>query len=355
MAMCKLSLGVISFFLICFVSLTSCKSNTKDQQKQIVPSPAIVDVMIAVMKPMNNTLEVNGVVLANESVEIHPEVNGRLVFLNISDGAFVKEGTVLAKINDAELQAQLSKSKSQLWLAGKNEDRLKKLLQINGVNQSDYDLALNTLNNIKADIEFINAQIDKTIIRSPFSGNLGLRMVSPGAYLTTQTVLATLQQTNQIKIDFAVPELYSGLIKIGNEVSLVVGEKENYAAKIIATESSVNSATGNLKVRALLPKGNIRPGTFVKVQLKEGENMQSIIVPTNAIIPDATSKKVVVVKDGIAEMVKVTTGIRSAYGVEITSGIAVGDSIVVTGILFVKPKKPVKVRSLKTLEDFINQ
>jgi membrane fusion protein (multidrug efflux system) len=351
----KLSIRFTGLFLCFYIGLTSCKSNKKDVQKQSPPPPAIVDVIVAGMQPLKNTIEVNGVVLANESLEIHPEVNGRLSFLHIDDGAFVKEGTVLAKINDAELQAQLSKSKSQLWLAEKNEDRLKKLLQINGVNQSEYDLAINNLNNIKADIDFINAQIDKTIIKAPFSGNLGLRMISPGAYITTQTVLATLQQTNQVKIDFAVPELYNNLVKQGNEVKMVVGEKEMYTAKIIATESAVNSSTGNLKVRALLSKGILRPGVFVKVQLKAGENAKSIILPNNAIIPDATSKKVIVIKDGIANLTKVTTGIRSAYGVEITSGINKGDTIAVTGILFAKPKKPVKVRSLKKIEDLINQ
>ena len=304
---------------------------------------------------IENQVEVNGSVLANESVEIHPEVSGRLIFLNMPDGAIVKEGTILAKINDAELQAQLLKSNTQLSLAVKNEERLNKLLQINGINQADYDVALNAVNNIKADIDLLKAQIDKTIIKAPFTGMLGLRMVSPGAYVTPQFTMATLQQTNQLKIDFAVPEMYGSLIKKGKVIKVIADNNQEFSATIAAEESQINVATGNIKVRATLQKGDLKPGGFVKIQLDAGDGKQSIMVPTNVIIPDANSKKIIVVKEGKGEIVKIKTGIRNAYGVEVIDGLNPGDSIVVTGVLFVKSGKPVKVRSVKNLQDLINK
>ena len=237
----------------------------------------------------------------------------------------------------------------------KNEERLKKLLAINGVNQADYDIALNTVNNIKADIELTNAQIDKTIVKAPFTGILGLRMLSPGAYVTNQSVLATLQQINTLKVDFAIPQMYEKIIAKGKEVVITADNNEKFIAKIIASESQINTATGNIKVRAALQNVKLRPGSFVKVEIEAGGNTQSIIVPTNAIIPDATSKKIILVKEGKGEIVKVETGIRSSFGVEITSGVNVGDSVVVSGVLFVKPKSMVAVRSVKKIEDLVNK
>ena len=343
------------FFLLVNFVLFSCSSKKSENEKQGPPPPQIVDVIIAGYQNIENKVEVNGSVLANESVEIHPEVSGRLIFLNMPDGAIVKEGTILAKINDAELQAQLLKSNTQLSLAIKNEERLNKLLQINGINQADYDVALNAVNNIKADIDLLKAQIDKTIIKAPFTGMLGLRMVSPGAYVTPQFTLATLQQTNQLKIDFAVPEMYGSLIKKGKVIKVIADNNQEFSATIAAEESQINVATGNIKVRATLQKGDLKPGGFVKIQLDAGDGKQSIMVPTNVIIPDANSKKIIVVKDGKGEIVKIKTGIRNAYGVEVIDGLNPGDSIVVTGVLFVKSGKPVKVRSVKNLQDLINK
>jgi len=331
--------------------LVSCKGKT-DEIKKPVSAPPVVDVIVAGTKTLNNTIEVNGSVLANERLDIHPEISGRLTYLNIPDGNKVKAGTILAKINDADLQAQLNKSKVQLDLAKKTEARLRKLLEINGVNQADYDAALNNVNNIKADIDLLNAQIDKTVIKAAFDGELGLRQVSPGSYVTPLTVLATLQQVNKLKVDFTVPDMYANLIKKGNNIKMLTNmSKSPVMATIIATEPEVNTSTRNIKVRAILENSSINPGTFVKVLLNAEHNNTQIVIPTNAIIPDADSKKVVLVKGGKGKFVNIETGLRTAGGVEIISGVNVGDTVVVTGVLFVRPNTLVKVRSVKKLEE----
>lgn len=334
------------------IVLASCKSKKIDDKAKSPTAlpPTSVEVVIATTKSVTNNIEANGTVVANEQLEIHPEISGRLVYLNIPEGTSVSAGAVLAKINDADLQAQLNKSKVQLELASKTEQRLKKLLSINGINQADYDIALNAVNNLKADIEITKAQIDKTIIKAPFGGILGLRNVSPGAYITPQTSLATFQQINKIKIDFTVPEQYTPFIKKGKEIEVVANYNKNkFKATIIATEPEINASTRNLKVRAVLNDGNLQPGSFVKILIANGNNNQSILIPTNAIIPDADSKKLVVVKDGKGKYTPVETGVRTASMVEITKGINVGDSVIVTGVLFVKPNSAVKVK--KVLEN----
>ncbi len=166
----------------------------------------MVDVIIASTQRISNIIEANGTVLANEYAELHPEVNGRLVFLEVPEGTVVKKGTVIARINDADLQAQLSKTKVQLNLAELTEQRYKKLLNINGINQNDYDVALNQVNSLKADLAYTQTLIDKTVLKAPFEGLLGLRLISQGSFVTTATVLTSIQQVSKLKIDFTLPE-----------------------------------------------------------------------------------------------------------------------------------------------------
>jgi membrane fusion protein (multidrug efflux system) len=286
-------------------------------------------------------------------IELHPEMSGRLVYLNIPDGAIVKKGTILAKINDADLQAQLEQQKVQLELAKKTEQRMKTLLAVNGVDQSTYDAALSQVNLYEANIKVINAQIDKTVIRAPFAGRLGLRLVSVGAYVTPSTLIGTLQQTDKIKIDFTVPESYESLISIGKTVSIQSsGSEENLSATISAIEPQINTSTRNIKVRAKLETCNLSPGAFVKVLLED--KLNGIVVPTNVIIPDAFSNQVVIIKNGKVVFKNVETGIRTASVVEITNGLNVGDSVVVSGVLFVRPNSKVKIKTVKTLDKLIN-
>lgn len=339
------------YIIILFImfGLFSCKQKT-DKNKSKDKSPAIVDVIIAEKVNFPTSIEVNGTALSEEMVVLYPEISGKLTVLNIPDGASVAEGTVLAKINDAELQAQMEQQKAQLELAVKTEQRLKKLLAVNGVNQSDYDIAINQVNSINANIKVLNAQIDKTIIKAPFSGKLGLRMVSVGAFVTQQTILGTLQKTDKIKIDFTVPEVYKNNIKIGNKVKIQTTSSDTFFfATISAIEPQINTTTRNIKVRANFYNNNISPGAFVKVIIEENE--KGIVVPTNAIIPDALSNQVVVIKNGKGVFVNVETGTRNADLVKITKGLEVGDSIVVSGVLFVRPDAKVKINKVKNISE----
>ncbi len=344
-----LKYGVVSIIIV--FSFLACKKKDANAGKPKVSPPVIVDVIIADRQPISDLVEANGTAIANEFLQINPEVSGRLTYLNIAEGAPVSKGTVLAKINDADLQAQLSKIRVQLDLAQKTTQRYKQLLDVSGINQSDYDIALNQVNAFKADIVYTQALINKTIIRAPFSGVIGLRQISPGAYVTPASILATLQQTSKIKIDFTVPQNYSNIIKRGSvlDVELDATSHKMGRAMIVATEPGANTDTRNVKVRAALFEPNINPGAFVKVFLNAGSGKSSIVVPTNCIIPNDKDNQVIIVKNGMANFVNVQTGIRQSSSVEITNGINVGDSVVVTGVLFARPKSKVKVRSVKKL------
>jgi membrane fusion protein, multidrug efflux system len=332
--------------------LFACSEKT-DSSKPKTAAPVTVDVVIAAAKPMSNTSEVNGTVVANESVELHPEASGRLTYLYVPEGKLIKKGTLIAKVNNADLQAQVDKSKVALDLAMKTEQRDKQLLAVNGLNQSDYDAALNIVNGFKADIEYNQALLDKTILKAPFDGYIGLRQVSVGAYVTPSTLIATLLQLDKIKIDFTIPEDYSSSVKVGALVDVDMDENgKTRKARIVAIEPQVNLSTRNLTVRAMLENSNANPGGFAKVIVHSGLNKNAIMIPTNALIPDDKNNQVVVVKNGKANFVNVNTGIRLSNNVEITKGIQEGDTIVVTGVLFARPKADLQVRNVRTLAEF---
>lgn len=340
------------YSLIFSVSIISCHSKQKNTDPK-QPPPPIVDVIIAQTQTVSDSIEANGTVVANEFVELHPEATGRITYLNVPEGKHVAKGTIIARINDEDLVANLNKSKAALKLAEDYVNRLKPLLAVQGVNQADYDAAVNTVISTQADINYTQALIDKTVIRAPFSGVVGLRQVSIGAYVSNADVIATMQQVNNLKIDFTLPEDYSSYVKTGSVVQVILDATTDtikHAATIIATEPQANTTTRNLKVRAILKDNAIANlGAFVKVFVSQGTDKQSILVPTNCIIPSDINKQLILVKNGNAQFTDVTTGIRLQSDVEITSGVAAGDTVVVTGVLFAKDKKPVKVRSVKTL------
>jgi membrane fusion protein (multidrug efflux system) len=328
--------------------VTVTTSNNAGQQP-----PVMVDVIIAGFQSLTNTIEANGTVVANETTELRPEVSGRLTYLNIPEGRNIGQGTVLARINDADLQAQLGKLKAQLSLAEKTEERYRKLLEVEGINRADYDVAVNQVNTIKADMNIVLVNISRTVVRAPFSGTIGLRKVSPGAYVTPQTVLATIQQVNRSKIDFTLPEVYANIVNKGQNVLVQLDGNETRRATILAIEPQVNTATRNLMVRASITNGIVNPGSFVKVLIDAGSKAKTILVPSSAIIPDAKSKKVIVAKQGKGVMTNIETGLRTSSGVEVLSGLNEGDSVVVTGVLYVRPTSTLKVRSVKKLQEVL--
>lgn len=344
-------LFLVTFLFFAFVITQSCRSHESPSAPP-KDKPVIVDVIVAQKQSVSQTIEANGTVVANEYVALHPEVSGRITYLNVNEGQHVQAGTVIAKLNDADLKAQQQRSVVQLDVAQKNEAALHQLLDVNGVNQVDYDAALNTVNTLKADINYYQALIDKTVIRAPFNGVIGLRQVSLGAFVTSADVIATIQQLSQLKIDFTIPEEYGQYIKKGDSISVAFDAFNNNRerATILAVEPKANALSRNLLVRAVLSTSKENPGSFAKVYFSQGNSEESVLLPADCVIPQDISKQVVLVKSGKATFVNVETGQRFANNVQITSGVQPGDTVIVTGVLFARPNTAVQVRQVQTLE-----
>ena len=336
------------------MTLTACGSKEK---KIAAPSGGsnrqetvtAVDAYVVKPESFGENIEVPGSIIANETTEIHPEVSGRLVQLNIAEGRFVNKGALLAKLYDADLQAQLKKLQVQLEIAKTNEDRSGQLLKIQGISKADYDASLLNVNNIKADIDIIKTDISRTEIRAPFSGKLGLKNISPGAYVTPATVIAVINQTNQLKLDFSVPEKYTNNVKPGQTVTFTFeGADKKYSAKISALESSVAENTRSLKVRSIIQSKDekLLPGAFAKVQLHFAPDPNTILIPSQAVIPQARVKKVITYTNGMAAFKEVTTGVRDSARIQVTEGLNAGDTVVLTGLLSIKPEGKLKINRI---------
>lgn len=340
---------------LALLTLFSCKSK-KDAapppgQGPGAPAPVIsVEGLVVKTSSINEVVEASGTILANEATEIRPEISGRITQLNIREGAVVPKGSLLVKIYDADLQAQLNKLLVQLQIAEKTEERQKELLKIGGIAQQDYDLSTLQVSNIKADIELTGVNISKTEIRAPYTGRLGLKSISPGAYISPTTLITTITQMNQMKIEFSVPEKYSAQINNGLTLDFMLdGSTKSYKANVLAREGSVDQNTRNLRILAVVQGGAdqfLVPGTFAKVRMILGENRNAIMIPSNAVIPQARNKQVALYRGGMTSMIDIDTGIRDSSNVQVLSGLKAGDTLVTSGLLFIKPGTKLKLSKI---------
>ena len=341
--------GLIFLFSCNGKSKTEVNASTAKAARPANPSLSVEGYVVS-PTVLNASIDLTGTLQPFEETEIHPEVPGKITYLSINEGAVVSKGKLLARLFDGDLQAQLRKLKVQLEIANKTMERQDELLKIGGISQQDYDLTVLNVSTINADIQILQAAIAKTIIRAPFTGKIGFKDVSIGAYVTPASVITTIRQTSRLKLEFSIPERYTSTIKLGNDVSFSTeSSPRKYNARIIATESGISEENRSLKVLAVVdnPDRFITSGSFAKVNFGMGENNQAIMVPTQAIIPEARDKKVIVFRGGKADFNSVVTGERDSARVEITRGLAVGDTIVTTGLLSIKPGMNLSLSSVK--------
>jgi len=335
--------------LLFFPVLFACKSENKQQNVAPPASKASFNVTSVegfVVKPtkLSEAVTASGTVIPAEETELHPEATGRVVSLNLPEGRNVRKGELLLKVFDQDLRTQLQKLETQLKQAEITEQRLGDLLKVKGVSQQEYDLAALQVQTLKSEMELVRINIGKTELRAPYDGVIGLRKISPGAYVTPATAITTIRASGALKLDFSIPEKYSTLLRVGQNVTFTVGgSPTTFTATVQATEQSISADTRNLHVRALVRDGRgLLPGSFAEVNLSLGDKMQALMIPNQSVIPQARNKQVIVSKNGKASFSIVKTGVRQASMIEITEGLQAGDTIAVTGMLFLRPDSPVK-------------
>ncbi|MBX2893652.1 MAG: efflux RND transporter periplasmic adaptor subunit [Saprospiraceae bacterium] len=340
----------LSLFAAAVLVLVSCGKSDPKQSNGGGPSARSASLNVTavegfVVRPtqLTESVTASGTLIPAEETELHPEASGRVVSINLPEGRSVRKGDLLLKIFDEDLKTQLQKLEIQLKQAEITEQRLGDLLKVKGVSQQEYDLAALQVQTLKSEMELVRINIRKTELRAPYDGIIGLRRISPGAYVTPASPVAIIRASSALKLDFAIPEKYSNLLRPNQTVTFTVGgNPKTYSATVQATEQSITADTRNLQVRALVRDGrDLLPGAFAEVNLTLGNKMQALLIPNQAVIPQARNKQVIVSKNGQAKFVVVKTGVRQASMVEITEGIQPGDTVAVTGMLFLRPNAPI--------------
>ena len=339
---------IISIFVCTFLFITcSSKKQETAPQQGGAARPMAVSGVVVVPQPLDNVVRSSGTVLASESVDLCAEAAGRVEIISFKEGAHVKKNDLLVQINDDDLQAQLRKTELQIALSDDQEKRQKQMYEKHLASREQYDIALNQVNQLKADRDNFLAAIRKREIRAPFDGLVGLRYVSEGSYVTQTTRIASLQKINPVKIDFAIPEKYAGDVSIGAPVHFSNDEATlHFTGTVYAIEPKIEAATRTLQLRARCENKaeKVLPGAYVQIELPLKQVSNALMVPTQAIVPVLKGQTLLLAKGGKVVSVSVKTGTRTATSVRITDGISPGDTVITTGIMQLRPGRPVSVR-----------
>jgi membrane fusion protein (multidrug efflux system) len=307
--------------------------------------PTAVDVVRVLPEPLEVEVSATGSLLGRESVQIVSELSRRLVKVRAEEGAEVARGDVLFELDRADLTADLAKLDVQARLARATLDRTQRLAAEGLSNQQELELARARVDEVEADRRVLGVTLDKTLIRAPFAGTLGLRRVSEGAWVSPNTLLSTLQDTSSLKLDFTLPERYAGALLPGGAFRFrVEGRPDSYTGRVAAVEPSVDPSTRSLLVRGLIEDARgLYPGSAANVEVPLRVD-QALLVPAIAIIPGIEGRRVFVADGGRARAVKVELGLRSADRVQVLAGLAPGDAVITSNLLRLREDAPVSVQ-----------
>ena len=324
------------FFLPLFVLIPMSLARSQNRGPD---GPLKVDVHVVRKEAFAQTVSTVGTLRANESVLLVSELSKRLVEVRFEEGSEVAEGEILFKLDDSDLVAELNEIKARIKLAEANKTRAGDLLPSKAISQQEFDLA-------GADVEILEAQktakeveISKTEIRAPFAGRAGVRQVSEGAFVSPSTELITLQDVSRIKVDFPLPERYSGQVEKGQKFTFTVaGSGTVFEGEVLVVEPAIDATTRSLRVRGLCaePKG-LLPGGFAEVKLDLNENGEGFLVPSQAIVPSPRGQGIYVVENGKADLKPVEIGMRTPDRVQVLRGLEDGAEVVVTNLLRIRP------------------
>lgn len=320
--------------------------NTPKEAKGRQNNTLNVRAVVLEEEELTDGIFVSGSLVPDEEVSLCFETTGKITDIFFKEGSAVQKGELLAKINDAPLQAELRKKEAQVKLMQDRLFRAKALLEKEAVSKEAFQEAEANLAALQAEIEGIQAQIEQTELRAPFSGIIGLRQVSVGAYATNSTKVATLTKTSPLKVEFNVPERYAGMLPEGAELTFTAeGDLATRHATVYASDSRVDPETRTFAIRALYPNadGKLIPGRYVNVNLITQKFEKTLAVPSEAIVSEMGVDKVFVCRGGTANPVEITKGLRTDAKVQVLKGLVPGDTVITSGTMQLRSGQKVKI------------
>jgi membrane fusion protein (multidrug efflux system) len=338
--------------MIVFIYACASRANETAPEKRVIAvAPGIpADAHIVAPGEVKQVIEITGTLAANQEVLIASELTKKVVSVPAKEGHYVNKGTLLFQLDDADLQAQKERLHQEEKLAALNEARLKDLLAHDAASQQDYDQAATNLAVLKAQIRQLETTIDKTRIRAPFAGRIGIIRTYPGALVSPNAPLTSIVDDASVKVEFSIPEKYANLVKQGSHQQFTVeGDSTNYNATVISKESFVDQSTRTLLVRAIAdnPQSKLVVGQSARLSIALRTADSALQVPSQSLMPSSQGYNVYVVEDGKAQQKPVVVGQRDTKNVQITSGIHAGDTVITSNQLRLSPGSLVRIVNVK--------
>lgn len=318
-------------------------------------STITVQGLIVKTSTITDTYNTTGSLRANEMAEVRSETSGRVTAINFREGSYVHQGQLLIQVEKDELEAQLKKVGVEIDLAKQTLDRTKRLYEIEGISKEVLDQTVSAYESLNADKALLQAQLEKRRVLAPFSGYIGLREVSVGAYLSPSDLITTIQDDSWVKIDFSIPEQYAYRLRDKQNILFRPnGMNEYFTAEIQSRSNTIDPMSRTLKLRAAIPNKNkkFNVGSFAEIKINFDNIDNAITVPAQALVPQLEGYAVFLDKGGKSTTRSVEIGVRTESIVQITKGLSVGDTVLTTGILGMKDGMNVAVK-LADFEQFV--
>lgn len=330
------------------VLVTACEDDQRSDARGSWGGPAKVVTQIVGRQSIVDEIEALGTARANESIEIRPRIASLVERVAFEEGQLVQAGDLLLELENSEIKAGLALAEAELSESRSLYNRSKSLADSQAISASNLEQLLAQLQVSQAQVEAARARLDNTVIRAPFAGKIGLRRVSPGSFVNTDTVITTLDDVSRIKLEFSVPETFLKAAREGLTVeahSLVYPDRV-FEGTVTSIDTRLDPVTRAIKVRAMIPNadGALKPGMFMTVDLQR-DSGKVLVAPEQSIVPEGNSQYVFVVADGVAEKRIVKLGRRIPGYVVIESGLVEGDTVVVQGTHKVRDGAAVDVSS----------
>lgn len=307
-----------------------------------------VEVVVARTDTVRDEIAATGQIEAVQSIDLRPEVDGRIVEILAHEGQEVDEGTSLFRVDDAQLKAQVAQLEAQRDLAQQALARTKELIRQNAASTADMEQAEATARSAQAQYDLQRIRLERTTVRAPFAGVVGQRHVSLGDYVTTSTALVSLHTVNPQRAAFQVPERFARDLKPGERVSFRVAAiaGRDFIGEVDFVDPVVQLPGRTILVKARVPNPErlLHPGMFIEAHLVTAVRPAAVVIPEDAVVPAEGASFAWVVTAGKADRRAVELGVRVPGFVKVTKGVKTGEQVVVGGLELLAPGAPVMPR-----------